>query len=627
MQIKTKSSEILYPKKENKVNFSASLKDWQIIYLLIFFLSFRPIIWQMGLSMKKIIWCGLIWCLSVFVTANAYSDYAEKSTEHTTVSLFHNGGDEVLARFSIQPDWHISWSNPGDVGQATTVTAENTKVDVLAQSTPIARTIYDFMHEYLYENTVYYLLKVDSLDETKLIFNFVECNDVCKPETLSFNLDTIIPTSTREWNILRQQADATFPQKIKLSGSAEDNMLKLDILPDTPVTFTPTQKDIIDETSIEIKQLEDGIQVQWQSEQPQQLQQALIMTPTAAYLADIEYTRSLSTVLWPFLGGILLNAMPCVFPILSLKILNLVKAPQTGNKPYINALTYTFGVLLSFMLLTVCLVWLKQQGENIGWGFQLQSPWFVGFMIVLFMVLFLFMIDVLHFPSFTTNTMHKLSAFNEFTTGFFAVLIASPCSGPFMGAAIGYAFTRSYGEIFAIFTALALGYALPYALIEIFPQTLHKILPKPGAWMQKLKYVLSIPILLTAIWLGAVLYEQVTENTETIASELDWQPFDAATIEQLNAQGENIFVDFTADWCLTCQFNEKVIINTERFKKFVQQNNVYLFVADLTEYNEQYSAALSAYGRDAIPLYVYYQNGNYRILPLFFKVSSLSQEF
>lgn len=579
--------------------------------------------------MKKIIWCGLILLLSAFGTANAAVDDAQKSTEHTTVQLYHNGGNEVLARFSIQPDWHISWSNPGDVGQATTVTAENTDIDVLAQSTPVARTIFDIMHEYLYENTAYYLLKIDNFDDAKLIFSFVECNDVCKPETLSFDLDTISPTSDTKWKVLRQQAHKTFPQKIKLSGSSEDNMLKLDILPDTPVTFAPTQKDIIDETSIEIKQLDDGIQVQWKSEQPQQLQQALIMTPTDAYLADIEYTHSFSTillyVLLAFLGGILLNAMPCVFPILSLKILNLIKVPQTGGRPWLNALTYTFGVLLSFMLLTVCLVWLKHQGENIGWGFQLQSPWFVGFMIVLFTVLFLFMIDVLHFPTFMANTVHKLSALNEFTTGFFAVLIASPCSGPFMGAAIGYAFTRTYAEIFAIFTALALGYALPYALIEVFPQALHKVLPKPGAWMQKLKYVLSVPILLTAVWLGAVFYAQVTDEAETEVSELNWQPFDAEKIEQLNAEKENIFVDFTADWCLTCQFNEKVIINTKRFKKFVQQNNVHLFVADLTEYNEQYSAALSAYGRDAIPLYVYYQNGNYRILPLFFKVGSLSQ--
>lgn len=581
-----------------------------------------------GSKMKKLIWYGMVlWC-GVFGITNAAADDAIKSTDNTTVQIFYNGQDEILAQFTIQPDWHISWSNPGDVGQATTVEAENGTLEVMAQSVPTARTIYDIMHEYLYENTVYYLLKVNDLDETNLIFNFVECNDVCKPETLSFKLNQIAATPKSQWDILQQQAQATFPKKIQLSSTGSDNLLNLDILPETPITFAPTQKDVIDEMSIEIKPLEDSIQVHWDSEQPQQLKQVLIMTPEQSYLADIRYQDAgswwlLYMMLLAFVGGVLLNAMPCVFPILSLKILTLLKSPQSRTKPWLNSLTYTFGVLLSFMLLTLCLVWLKRQGENIGWGFQLQSPWFVGTMSALFMLLFLLMIDVLKFPRMFTDKIYKLSGLNEFTTGFFAVLIASPCSGPFMGAAIGYAFTRSNPEIFAIFSALAVGYALPYALIEMFPQALHRILPKPGAWMQKIKYILSIPILLTSIWLGTVLYNQLRVTDQTQVSELDWQPFDAAQIAELNAAGENIFVDFTADWCLTCQFNEKVILNTERFKKFVQQNKVHLFVADLTDYNEAYSAALNAYGRDAIPLYVYYHGGNYQILPLFFRISSL----
>lgn len=268
---------------------------------------------------------------------------------------------------------------------------------------------------------------------------------------------------------------------------------------------------------------------------------------------------------------------------------------------------------------------LKSSGESVGWGFQLQSPWFVGIMAFIFYILFAYMVEWLHFPSFAGDFMHRAANLSEFSTGFFAVLIASPCTGPFMGAAVGYAFMRGSYELYAVFTALALGYALPYALIELYPHAVGKIMPKPGRWMHRVKIILSVPILLTAVWLSAVLTEQITPGTDDEKSvyALDWQPYDAATVAELNEQGENIFIDFTADWCLTCKFNEKILINTSRFKKFVQENNVHLFMADMTDYNDEYNDALNMYGRDGIPLYIYYKNGSYEILPLFFSISDL----
>ena len=581
--------------------------------------------------MKNKIWSALALLCGVLIFADAQADDAVKSTENTTIRLFHNGEDEVLAEFNMQPDWHISWSNPGDVGQPTEVTAVNSSVEVTAQSVPIARTIYDIMHEYLYENKAYYALKVDNLDQAEITFNFVECNDVCKPESLTFKLAEIAASPDVKWSKMQQQAQATFPQKITLTSPLSENKLQLDVDAATPLYFAPTEKDVIDEMSIETVPSGDGISVRWQSDKPQQLKQALILTPDNAYLADIEYKSTLTDtllymIILAFIGGIILNAMPCVFPILSLKIFTLLKSPQSGITPYKNALFYTVGVLISFIGLALIMMWLKTGGANIGWGFQLQSSWFVGIMAAIFLLLFLFMTDILHFPNFAGNTVHRLSGMNEFFTGFFAVLIASPCAGPFMGAAIGYAFMRSNTEIMAIFVALALGYALPYALIEMFPQALHRVLPKPGAWMQKLKIILSIPILLTAIWLGSILYTQVkTDIYEADTTVLDWQPFDADKIAELNEQGRNIFVDFTADWCLTCQFNERFILKSKRFKEFVQENDVALFVADMTEHNEDFGSALISYGRDAIPLYIYYHQGEYQILPLFFRVNSLPQ--
>jgi thiol:disulfide interchange protein DsbD len=276
------------------------------------------------------------------------------------------------------------------------------------------------------------------------------------------------------------------------------------------------------------------------------------------------------------------------------------------------------------MILTAVLVWLKKQGEAIGWGFQLQSPWFVGVMAIVFLLLFLLMIEWLHFPNMTNKFIHRLSGINEFSTGFFAVLIASPCTGPFMGAAVGYAFMRNNAEIFAVFTALALGYALPYVLIELYPQTIGKLLPKPGKWMHKVKIVLSVPILLTALWLFGVLAIQLhaLRTQKTMKNEI-WQSYDAAQIETLANAGENVFIDFTAKWCLTCQFNDKVLLQSDNFQNFVQKQNVHLFKADLTENNEIYNSALSAYGRDGIPVYIYYHAGKYQILPVFFSIKDL----
>ena len=210
-----------------------------------------------------------------------------------------------------------------------------------------------------------------------------------------------------------------------------------------------------------------------------------------------------------------------------------------------------------------------------------------------------------------------------FLTGFFAVLIASPCTGPFMGAAIGYAFMQTDAEMYAVFVSLALGYALPFALAEIFPHTLQRILPKPGAWMAKLKVVLSIPVLFTCIWLASVLVAQIYSHEGVNKNNLNWRAYDANEVQAEVISGNKVFIDFTAEWCLTCMFNEKTKLNSKKFADFVRDNEVVLFKADLTESNDEYNEALSSYGRDGIPVYIYYENETYRILPVFFDLEDL----
>lgn len=574
-----------------------------------------------------LIWLSaLVWLISLPLHASENI----KSTEHTTISLYSNGSNEILAKFDLQPNWHIYWSNPGEVGQPTTVSARHSSVKIENQSVPLVRTVFDTMNEYLYEKTAFFQLYVDNPAKAQLTFDFVECNDECQQKKLTFDLSEILITPQDEWLPIKQKADATFPIKLKLFS--DGNSFILESVPHTHLKLIPTERDVIDENSVNITLVDKTVHIEWQAEKNQKLSQALIMTPNKNYLAQIEYAEGsyihlLYVLILAFLGGIILNAMPCVFPILSLKIFTLINHPKISHRPWCNALCYVAGVLLSFLLLTSLLITLKSSGEAIGWGFQLQSPWFVGIMAIIFFILFLFMAEWLRFPSFAGDFINKTAGLNSFTTGFFAVLIASPCTGPFMGAAIGYAFMQSTAEVYAVFTALALGYALPYALIELYPTTISRVMPKPGYWMQRVKIILSVPLLLTAVWLGSVWIKQINFSADEATSfNAEWQPYDVQKIADLNEKGEKIFIDFTADWCLTCKFNEKFLINTQRFKDFVAHNNIHLFVADLTEYSDEYFEALHTYGRDGIPLYVYYSNESYKILPLFFSLSDLNSE-
>lgn len=574
--------------------------------------------------------CFFICCM--FTALPCFAKTNVQQTKNSVVEIFHNGNGNALAKISLRKGWHIYWSNPGEIGLPTTITAKNSNIEIINQSTPQIHTVYDTMDEYIYENSAYFAINIDNPQQAELTFNFVECNDVCKPEKVTFNMSDIPPTDTKLWQQINKNASDTFPQKIQLSSSLKTNEVLLPFVANN-IKFIPVKQDVIDNSTIEVNTKNQKTFVTWQSSEAELLKQALIINDNKAYLADIVYEQNsfilLYIILLAFIGGIILNAMPCVFPILSLKIFSLIKQRRRNPaKARLNAFLYTSGVLLCFLILTAGLIVLKSGGKAVGWGFQLQSAWFVGIMAIVFALLFLYMVEWLRFPNFANRLIHKASGFNDFTTGFFAVLIASPCTGPFMGAAVGFAFMRSNVEIFAVFVALALGYALPYALIELYPQALHNILPKPGKWMHKVKIVLAIPVFLTSVWLAGVWYAQITDSysvlEQTTKEELRWQYYDSQKIAMLNEAKENIFIDFTADWCLTCKFNEKFLINTQKFKNFVKQNNVHLFVADLTESNETYYQALSSYGRDSIPLYIYYHNGEYKILPLFFSTNDLN---
>jgi thiol:disulfide interchange protein len=304
-----------------------------------------------------------------------------------------------------------------------------------------------------------------------------------------------------------------------------------------------------------------------------------------------------------FLGGMLLNLMPCVLPVLSLKVLSLIKG--AGGSPAAarrHGLLYSAGVLASFWALAGLLLALRAAGHGLGWGFQLQSPVFVGMLAALFLVLALNLFGL--FEIGASLTRFGGGSAGAFGSGVLAVVAATPCTAPFMGAALGYAVSRPAPEAFAVFTSLGLGMAWPYAALTASPR-LMALVPKPGPWMLWLKKVLGVLLLGTALWLGWVLARQ-TGLARSAEGGLAWEPFSEERVVELRKAGRPVFVDFTADWCLTCKVNEGTALRDPAVLARFKELNVAPLKADWTNNDPAVTRALAAQGRSSVPLYVFH---------------------
>ena len=377
-------------------------------------------------------------------------------------------------------------------------------------------------------------------------------------------------------------------------------------------------------------------------------------------------------ILFAFIGGLILNIMPCVFPILSIKILRFVEySENSSSQTYKFGLFYSLGVILSFLLIAFTLLAFKSSGEVIGWGFQLQYPLVIAILFYLFVALgFMFMSNLVfgsQLGQLSVAAQVKNESLESFLTGILAVVVASPCTAPFMGSAIGFALLQpSLNSIF-IFLSLGIGFALPYLILSIKPALL-SFLPKPGAWMETFKQFMAFPMWASALWLLWVLSGQVDPDTvilvligglsislalwllERNTSEIlffKWLvrlavlvifavsiwilPTSYSTQTSQNQQdityseellteyrddNELIFLNFTADWCITCKVNESVALNSEEVKALIKQKNIRYLEADWTRKNEAIAKKLEEFGRSGVPLYLLYPStGKPIILP------------
>ncbi|MGK2915657.1 MAG: protein-disulfide reductase DsbD family protein [Porticoccaceae bacterium] len=377
------------------------------------------------------------------------------------------------------------------------------------------------------------------------------------------------------------------------------------------------------------------------------------------------HSLPLTTLLvFALLGGIILNLMPCVFPILSLKVLRVATAQLSPHGKHRHSIAYALGVVLSFVLVAGILMILRHAGAAVGWGFQLQHPLFVSFLAFLFFLVALGFSGRFPFGARLMNlgqaTTEGSSLRSSFMTGILATVAASPCTAPFMGTALGAALTQPPMIGMLIFIALGVGMALPFLLLTWVPG-LAKILPTPGPWMGMFREFLAFPLYLTVIWLLWLLGRQtsidrvlgvgvglllialaiwIQGNTRRLPGKalalavalialalpfapLDdhqppfWEPYSAARLKELRGEGQPVLVNLTADWCITCLANEQLALSSEDFRQALRAEGIHYLKGDWTNNNPEITALLTEYGRSGVPLYLFFARGegSARILP------------
>ncbi len=325
------------------------------------------------------------------------------------------------------------------------------------------------------------------------------------------------------------------------------------------------------------------------------------------------------------LGGLILNVMPCVLPVLSIKLMQIIKKHDFEKRGLRHSfLAAAAGIVASFLILASGLSLLKFTGNQIGWGIQFQQPWFLAFLgvVVAIFAANLWGLFEIRLPLWIANLGrmggvsgdHNLG--REFLMGAFAALLATPCSAPFLGTALGFALSQGYLSIFLIFTAIGFGMAIPYLAVAAYPAAVYA-LPKPGKWMVTVRRVLAVFLTITALWLFSILGMQLMGSMQRGGSganhageKLTWQYFEPEKIPALVLQGKIVFVDITADWCLTCKVNKKLVLDTADIQKIMAAPDVVLMRGDWTKPNAAIGRYLESFGRYGIPFNAVYSKQN-----------------
>ena len=619
--------------------------------------------------------------LSLFLITLTFAvDAKAVKTDHAEISII--GKNNIISepgtidlgyKFIFTPGWHTYWINPGDSGGPPNFQSNQIKGWKINQNLwPGPQTIeYPPLMTYGYENEVVFPFKLEIADlenkEADINIKFLVCDDICVPEEANLKLilkNKILnieerPDELKKWTKL---VPVRGPPDLK--ASIQNNQIKISAdLIDRVSYFFPYDDQV---TDFSAKQNFSNSTLSFAAlDSFNGKVNGIISTESGFFEIDEQVSLQksvqqsgislLTAIIFALIGGLILNLMPCVLPVIALKALSLVKnANESRSSVTMNASAYVFGVILTFMVIASLLISFKNAGELIGWGYQLQSPFIVTLLCLLIFLIGLILvtnIDIFSGAGKLERFNKGSGLVNSFLTGTLSVIVASPCTAPFMGAALGFALIQPDIYSYLVFLSLAVGFALPYFLIAIFP-SLVNFLPKPGQWMESLKQLFGFMMFGAAIWLLWVLANQVDANSllivmvglfvsafilwlqkinfkHSIKTALilglmygyflgNWDFKEnvgtkkndsiAWSLEKeidLRDNNRSYFINFTAAWCITCQVNEAVAFTDNVMEIFDNKDITYL-KADWTNRNATIAKELEKYNRSGLPVYIYW---------------------
>ncbi len=604
------------------------------------------------------------------------------TTELLTSHQEMGAGDslDVAIQFHLQEGWHTYWKNPGDAGAPISIKWDlppGFTVSPIEWPAPTAfqengMTIYGYDKDFALLAKITIPASFDKESFTlKATASWVACGDFCMPGKKVFEKTIAMGGSqfNEEAKGFIQATKNLLPQKIE-ALSLEEGQIVFEAPPGTiKAQFFP---DSLDEVKAAVKVTDDKRIIL--SGLDGTLKGVLqIDTAEGSTSYDVNHTPEtangsfLFILLAAFGGGLILNLMPCVFPVLSLKVLSVIEAAgQNGYKRLGLASSYGAGVLFSFLAISSALLLLRATGSQIGWGFQLQEPLFVAFLCGLFFLMGLNLFGLFEMGTSLTsleNNNKKEGMLGSFFSGVLATIVATPCTGPLLGSTLGLTLTLPPSKSLMIFAAMGIGLALPFMVLMLVPP-LARLLPRPGAWMLRLKQAMGFLMMAAVLWLiwvfeaethfSAVLgllagllilaiaawiwgtwgdlsrrkgvrivalslsllligtasvavvdAETSEEASKAVIETGNWQTFTPELFERLIAEKKPVFVDFTAKWCLICQANKAVLHSNEVEQAFLDKDVVRL-KADWTKGDPEITAYLQKFQRSGVPLYVYY---------------------
>lgn len=614
----------------------------------------------------------------------------------------------------MEPGWHVYWKNPGSTGFAPSIDWELPKGFIASDihwPSPLKMTKDNYV-SFGYEGEILLPIQITppkNLELSESITlkgksSWLTCKDSCIPGNQSVELTLPIlnnaPEPNPTWQNTFEIALSQLPQDPSnwtVNAYLSKDQYGLLIEPTstevpTPqsIEFFPSNTDINIDQPQKLEKTDSGyfLTLPLSETVPKHLQGVLInqegWSPDGkikAFNIDIKghkdqtieiktQTVSLAkAMIFAFIGGLILNLMPCVFPILGLKVLGFMKHAGEGVwKARMHGLVFTLGVLASFLALASLLLILRAGGELIGWGFQLQSPFFIIFLCFLLILISLNFLGVFEIGtsllSLGSGSSNNQGYFGTFSSGILATVLATPCTAPFMGTALGFALTQPPYYSLCIFSAVAIGMSMPYLVLSFSP-ALIKYLPRPGSWMETFKQAMAFPLIATVLWLLWVFGKQTdldsvikflfalllastaawvygrfaTFNASThrrriawficslflIAgiflaysaartqishiepgSTLAWEEYSPENLQKLRSEGKAVYIDFTAAWCLTCQANKKNVFSSSKVIETLKSKDVILLHADWTKHDPAITRALQGYGRSGVPTNVIY---------------------